>query len=589
MLPRSEYDPNQPQGSMSLANLRNSLRALFESDFMPLRCVAKIALDVMEYATTAAAASAWSGTGVTVTATSAANEFIDGSYSVKCVIDGTNNRQVSHTHAISLSAFEKVQVWTRCSATSSAIQFFVRDGSGNESYWNITTHGTANTWKQDEKTLASPDANSGTPASLASITSYGFRLLDNSVSYWFDAIYGVVGRTVAVTGADQASFYRPVWLGTLTPLTLTTQAAPLITVPGSNPRISLLTINSSGTLAWTYGAEAASPTPPNCPSGLLPLCYVYSRTTMTKVLGYADKDTDANQGYILADVRPWLNLGSQAEILSGTDASKPGTFSANRFYWATDTFKLYFDNGSTWTDITAQFAGFVRLTGNQTIAGIKTFTDTPVCANTPTLADQLTRKGYVDTGLAGKLDTGLAVLLAGAQTVAGVKTFSSIPVLPGSDPTAANEAVRKSYVDGLIAGQVVADASVSVTGSGGSWQDVVSLTCGVNGILDFELFLDNLNFSDTLELRVINPSSVAQTMYIRRTRVRLNTGTEVYEVTRNEPQGTAFTMTTPETDNRNHLRMIVIGGAAGTWKLQAQHQGAAPVPTLLVPLAMWHR
>jgi hypothetical protein len=35
----------------------------------------------------------------------------------------------------------------------------------------------------------------------------------------------------------------------------------------------------------------------------------------------------------------------------------------------------------------------------------------------------------------------------GDQTIAGIKTFSSIPVLPASDPTADNEAARKAYVD----------------------------------------------------------------------------------------------------------------------------------------------
>lgn len=39
------------------------------------------------------------------------------------------------------------------------------------------------------------------------------------------------------------------------------------------------------------------------------------------------------------------------------------------------------------------------------------------------------------------------VKLTGAQSVAGVKTFTSIPVLPASDPTADNEAARKAYVD----------------------------------------------------------------------------------------------------------------------------------------------
>lgn len=37
-----------------------------------------------------------------------------------------------------------------------------------------------------------------------------------------------------------------------------------------------------------------------------------------------------------------------------------------------------------------------------------------------------------------------------AQTIAGVKTFTSIPVLPASDPTTANQAARKAYVDTMV-------------------------------------------------------------------------------------------------------------------------------------------
>jgi hypothetical protein len=43
-----------------------------------------------------------------------------------------------------------------------------------------------------------------------------------------------------------------------------------------------------------------------------------------------------------------------------------------------------------------------------------------------------------------------AVLLTGNQTIEGIKTFSSIPVLPAADPESANQAARKSYVDGKI-------------------------------------------------------------------------------------------------------------------------------------------
>lgn len=49
--------------------------------------------------------------------------------------------------------------------------------------------------------------------------------------------------------------------------------------------------------------------------------------------------------------------------------------------------------------------------------------------------------------LEGAYDGSGSVKLTGDQTVAGIKTFSSIPVLPVSDPTTDNQAVRKAYVD----------------------------------------------------------------------------------------------------------------------------------------------
>ena len=44
----------------------------------------------------------------------------------------------------------------------------------------------------------------------------------------------------------------------------------------------------------------------------------------------------------------------------------------------------------------------------------------------------------------------VAVKLSGNQTVQGVKTFGSIPVLPASDPTTDNQAARKAYVDAKV-------------------------------------------------------------------------------------------------------------------------------------------
>jgi hypothetical protein len=48
-------------------------------------------------------------------------------------------------------------------------------------------------------------------------------------------------------------------------------------------------------------------------------------------------------------------------------------------------------------------------------------------------------------------DSANLVAKTGAQTIGGVKTFSSIPILPASDPIAANEATRKTYVDAQVA------------------------------------------------------------------------------------------------------------------------------------------
>ena len=59
------------------------------------------------------------------------------------------------------------------------------------------------------------------------------------------------------------------------------------------------------------------------------------------------------------------------------------------------------------------------------------------------------------------------VVTTGDQTFAGVKTFSSIPVLPAADPTLANQAVRKSYVDGLLSAND-AMAFKGTVGTGGT-------------------------------------------------------------------------------------------------------------------------
>lgn len=395
MFPRNRYDRNWPTGALTKESALGTLRGLAQMDMDLLKPVAALVLDEFEYSTDSVAAAEWSGTGVTVT--SEASIVQEGAYSLKCVIDGTGNRTVSKTETWNIEPFATLTFWNRCSATSSAFQFYVKDGSNNESYWDVTSNGSANTWQQDTLDLTTPDSNNGTDADLSDVQEWGFKGLDTSATYYFDTVAVHVAMTVGVIGLDAASYFRHAWLASESPLSIATQAAPTFSAPSSDARISLLTIDDTGTLAWIHGSEASTPTAPNVPANKLPICYVYCKTTMTKVLEYEDKDTDSNQGYLLADVRPFLNLGLGAEILSGNDASKGTSYVGNRFYWATDTYKLHFDTGSAWTDITALFAGFARLTGNQTLSGIKTFDQIIVLpASSPTLDNHGTRKKYVD-------------------------------------------------------------------------------------------------------------------------------------------------------------------------------------------------
>lgn len=318
---RHQYDENQPKGKMSLANLRNSMRGLHQLDMLPLRPRAKQLLDDFEYSTDASIQAEWTGTGVTVTSEGATVQ--EGNYSGKMVIDGTGNREAEKTQSLDLSAYTSVTIWERSSTISDTFQFYVQDSGGDESYWNITANGTANTWQQDTITLASPDANNGTNATLSDITAWGFRQLTASATYYFDTVTAIVGMTIAVEGTKSGDFYKNVYL-TTQPLEVDVQSAPTITAPTTNPRIDILTIDSAGTLAWTTGTEATTPSAPwsSVSQGKIPICTVYCKTTMTKVLDFEDKDTDTNQGYIHSDLRPFLNTGftwqKGSDVASGT-------------------------------------------------------------------------------------------------------------------------------------------------------------------------------------------------------------------------------------------------------------------------------
>ncbi|MGQ2453012.1 hypothetical protein [Campylobacter coli] len=92
------------------------------------------------------------------------------------------------------------------------------------------------------------------------------------------------------------------------------------------------------------------------------------------------------------------------------------------------------------TELNSKIDNKVTKTGNETIAGVKTFSAPPVSATNPTANNQVANKSYVDTVGNSK------VALSANQTIAGVKTFS-VPPVCGANPTQDAQLARKWYVD----------------------------------------------------------------------------------------------------------------------------------------------
>jgi hypothetical protein len=115
---------------------------------------------------------------------------------------------------------------------------------------------------------------------------------------------------------------------------------------------------------------------------------------------------------------------SGSKTLSGT-TTFTGSIVANSLT-ITPTELGYIDGltSNAQTQITAR----VSLTGNETIAGIKTFSSLPESSVAPTTGNQLTNKTYVDAAIGGSG----SVTLAGTQTITGDKTFSGTTTYTGN-------------------------------------------------------------------------------------------------------------------------------------------------------------
>jgi hypothetical protein len=207
------------------------------------------------------------------------------------------------------------------------------------------------------------------------------------------------------------------------------------------------------------------------------------------------------------------------------------------------TNKLYVDNlfsGATGAGV------FVTLTGTQTLgSGIKTFTDLPRCAATPSDYRELVNKDYVDNIVGGL--TGTYIGLTGNQTISGTKTFNSLPKC-NVVPSANDDLINKLYVDNAVSG---------ITGS--------FVTLGGNQVLTAGI----KTFTDLPECTAVpsNNANLTNKSYVDNNFVNLvgsqtlTTGVKTFT---NLPQSTAVPSSNADFTNKLYVDNAVAAVAGGT-------------------------
>lgn len=158
---------------------------------------------------------------------------------------------------------------------------------------------------------------------------------------------------------------------------------------------------------------------------------------------YRSVTTDA-QGRVIAGTNPTtVNGYGLTDVYTKTEVNSliPTTLPASDVYaWA---------KASTKPEYTASEVGLGNVTNESksTMFNNPTFTGTPIAptAAADTSTTQLATTAFVQETVGNK-----AVVLTGDQTIAGIKTFSSSPIVP--TPTTNTQAANKVYVDAKYSG-----------------------------------------------------------------------------------------------------------------------------------------
>jgi len=128
---------------------------------------------------------------------------------------------------------------------------------------------------------------------------------------------------------------------------------PTFTAPSSHPRIDIVTLDSSGTLAVTTGTEASSPVAPSYPANKIVVCEVFHELSETIIRDW----NDGTQGYISNDSRPEL----APPYISAASQVATGLF----IPWISSIAQgdvMYVNNTPAWTRLPAGSAGQVLTT-----------------------------------------------------------------------------------------------------------------------------------------------------------------------------------------------------------------------------------
>lgn len=144
--------------------------------------------------------------------------------------------------------------------------------------------------------------------------------------------------------------------------------------------------------------------------------------------------TDTKKYYFCFTAGNWHLINA---ISIGTEAQRPTAPQIGDVYFATDTGRAYYCLvAGTWKILNSARAGLLADRPPSPQVGEMYFA---------TDADELYFCKVAGTWQEWGV---LFVKMSGDQSIDGVKTFTSIPILPAVDPTTDNQASRKAYIDG---------------------------------------------------------------------------------------------------------------------------------------------